>query len=226
MREIARGIYTIDGLRMGRCYLVEGHDGFALIDTSSDGASDDIIAGIESIGRKVEDLRFIVATHYHFDHTGNAGVLVERSGAQLCVHEDDVPYVEGRTPWLPSKTAIGPLLDKFAPAPFALHVDRVLRDGEMLPFAAGLQVIHAPGHTPGHIALYAKEHRTLFTGDSLMNVAGLHLPVSTSSHDMDQARRSVRRLVEFDFDIALPGHGVPILGRANEKIGEWARMWL
>ena len=226
MREIARGIYAIDGLRMGRCYLVEGHDGLALIDTSSDGASDGIVTAIESIGRRLQDLRAIVATHYHFDHTGNAGALVERSGAQLCVHEDDVPYVEGRTPWLPSKTAIGPLLDKFAPAPFALHVDRVLQDGEMLPFAGGLQVIHAPGHTPGHIALYAKEHRTLFTGDSLMNVGGLHLPMSSSSHDMDQARSSIRRLAEFDFDIALPGHGAPILGRANEKIGEWARAWL
>ena len=226
MREIARGIYALDGLRMGRSYLVEGHDGLALIDTSSDGAVGGIIAAIASIGRKPEDLRTIVATHYHFDHTGNAGVLVERSGAQLCVHEADVPYVEGAIPWQPSLGPIGPLLDKFAPAPFTLHVDRVLHDGEMLPFAGGLQVIHAPGHTPGHIALYAKEHRTLFAGDSLMNTAGLHLPMSTSSHDMDQARRSVRHLVEFDFDIALPGHGEPILGRANEKIADWARTWL
>ena len=226
MREIARGIYALDGLRMGRSYLVESHDSLALIDTSSDGAADGIIAAIESIGRKLEDLRTIVATHYHFDHTGNAAALVERSGAQLCVYEDDVPYVEGRSPWLASQGPIGPLLDKFAPTPFALHVDRVLHDGEMLPFAGGLQVIHAPGHTPGHIALYAKERRTLFAGDSLMNTGGLHLPMSTTSHDMDQARRSVRRLVEFDFDIALPGHGEPILGRANEKIAEWARTWL
>jgi len=226
VQEIARGIYAIGGLKMGRSYLVEGHDGLALVDTSSDGASGGIIAAIESIGRKLEDLRTIVATHYHFDHTGNASTLIERSGAQLCVHEDDVPYVEGRSSWMPSKGPIGPLLDKFAPPPFTLHVDHVLRDGEMLPFAGGLQVIHAPGHTPGHIALYAKERRTLFAGDSLMNTAGLHLPMSTSSHDMDQARRSVRRLVEFDFDIALPGHGAPILGRANEKIGEWARRWL
>lgn len=226
MQEIARGIYAIGGLKMGRSYLVEDHDGLALVDTSSGDASDGIIAAIESIGRKLEDLRTIVATHYHFDHTGNAGTLIERSGAQLCVHEDDVPYVEGATPWQPSLGPIGPLLDAFAPTHFTLHVDRVLRDGDMLPFAGGLQVIHAPGHTPGHIALYAKERRTLFAGDSLMNTAGLHLPMSTSSHDMNEAKRSIRRLVELDFDIALPGHGAPILGRANEKIAEWARVWL
>ena len=38
MHEIARGIYAIDGLKMGRSYLVEGHDGLALIDTSSKSA--------------------------------------------------------------------------------------------------------------------------------------------------------------------------------------------
>ena len=169
MHEIARGIYAIDGLKMGRSYLVEGHDGLALIDTSSKSASSGILAAISAIGRRPEDLRTIVATHYHFDHTGNVSTLVERSGAQLCVHEDDVPYVEARSPWPPSKGLIGPLLNKFAPEQFSLKVDRALQDGDLLPFAGGLQVIHAPGHTPGHIALYAKERRTLFAGDALMN---------------------------------------------------------
>lgn len=225
MQEIARGIYAIGGLKTGRSYLVEGQDGLALIDTSSSDASNRILAAISSIGRKPEDLRTIVATHYHFDHTGNAGALVERTGAQLCVHEDDVPYVEGRSSWLPGGGLVGPLLDAFAPKHFTLKVDRVLRGGDVLPFAGGLEIIHAPGHTPGHIALYSKEHRTLFAGDSLMNTGGLHLPMSTSSHDMDQARRSIRRLVELDFDIALPGHGTPIIGRANEKIAEWSKVW-
>ena len=223
--EIARGIYSLDGLKMGRSYLVESHDGLALIDTSSSNASEGILAAIVAMGHKPEDLRAIVATHYHFDHTGNVGTLVERTGAQFCVHEDDVPYVDGRMPWLPSKGPIGPLLDSIAAKPFTLKVDRALHNGDVLPFAGGLQIIHAPGHTPGHIALYAKERRTLFAGDSLMNTGGLHLPMSTSSHDMDQARRSVRLLAGLDFDIALPGHGTPILGRANEKIAEWSKAW-
>jgi glyoxylase-like metal-dependent hydrolase (beta-lactamase superfamily II) len=226
MHQVAHGIHAIDGLKMGRSYLIEGNDGLALIDTSSKGASEGILSAIQAIGHHPEDLRTIVATHYHFDHTGNVETLIDRSGAQLCVHEADAPYVDGRNPWAPSNGLIGPLLDRFAPRPFALKVDRILHDGDVLPFVGGLQVIHAPGHTPGHIALFAKDRRTLFAGDSLMNIVGLRLPMSISSHDMEQARQSVRHLVELDFDIALPGHGAPVLGRANEKIAEWAKRWL
>ncbi|MBI5283913.1 MAG: MBL fold metallo-hydrolase [Chloroflexi bacterium] len=225
MDEIAPGIFAISGLKMGRSYLLEGSDGIALVDTSSNSASARILASITEAGHRPEELRAIVATHYHFDHTGNAAALIERSGAQLCVHADDAPYVEGRTQWMRPNPPFG-FLNRFAPAPFALKVDRVLQDGDVLPYAGDLRVIHAPGHTPGHIALYSRERRVLFAGDALMNSAGLRLPMAMSTHDMDAARRSICQLAELDFDIALPGHGHPIIGRANEKIADWAKRWV
>jgi glyoxylase-like metal-dependent hydrolase (beta-lactamase superfamily II) len=167
----------------------------------------------------------IVATHYHFDHTGNVSALVARSGAKLCAHVEDIPYIEGRTPWMPTREPFR-WIDHFGPRPYSLRVDRPLRGGEMLPFGRGLRVIHAPGHTPGHIALYSQEHRVLFAGDALMNTAGLRLPMSMSTHDIEAAKRSVRELAALDFDIALPGHGTPVIGQANEKIAEWAKVWL
>ncbi len=225
MEAIAPGIFALSGLKIGRSYLIEGDDGIALVDTSSAGASTRILAAIAMTGHRAEDLRLIVATHYHHDHTGNVAALVERTGAQLCVHEDDVPYVDGRQPWLPSRPPFH-LFDWVVARPFSLTVDRVLRDGDLLPFAGGISVIHAPGHTPGHIALHARERRVLFAGDALMHIAGLRLPMAMSSHDMDAARASLRRLAELDYDIALPGHGTPLIGRANEKIAEWSRKWV
>ena len=121
MDELAPGIFAIAGLKMGRSYLVEGGDGIALVDTSSSSASGRIIAAIAAAGHHVEDLRAIVATHYHYDHTGNAGTLIDRSGAELCLHEDDAPYVEGRVPWKGSNRPFG-FLNRFAPAPFSLKV--------------------------------------------------------------------------------------------------------
>ena len=225
MDPIAPGVYAIPGLKMGRSYLLDGDDGLALVDTSTSDVSARIVDAITSIGRHPDDLRAIVATHYHHDHTGNAAALIERTGAHLFVHEADVPYVDGTTPWMELR---GPLafLGRFGAAPYGLKVDAVLHDGDELPYAGGLRVVHAPGHTPGHIALYAPARGVLFAGDALMNTLGLRLPLSMSSHDMDEARTSIARLAELEYDIALPGHGAPILGRAGEKVRAWARGWL
>jgi glyoxylase-like metal-dependent hydrolase (beta-lactamase superfamily II) len=113
-----------------------------------------------------------------------------------------------------------------APEPFALSIDKPLVEGDVLSIGGGLEVFHAPGHTPGQIALYAKEHGVLFSGDMFMNVFGLQLPPANSTHDMEQARRSIMRLSQLDFDHALPGHGAPVLSRASEKLRQWARKWL
>ena len=225
MKAVSRGVFAMEGLKTGRSYLVEGEEGVALVDTSSGGAAAGILRAIAATGHRIDELRAIVATHYHFDHTGNVEVLRERSGAEFCVHADDVPYVEGSMPWMASSPPWG-LLDSFAPKPYGVKVDRALSDGDVLPFAGGMRVIHTPGHTPGHISLHIREQRVLFAGDALMNVLGLHLPMPNSSHDMAAARRSVHALAELDFDVALPGHGAPIIGQASEKIAEWAKAWL
>ena len=227
MKQITRGIWAIDGLKTGRSYLIEDRDGLTLIDTSSPDVAGRIIAAIEKIGRRPEELRTIVATHYHFDHTGNVAALRERTGATFCAHPDDAPYIDGRTPWGTGRpNPLARFEHLIAPAPFALKVDRELRDGDVVNAAGGLQVIHAPGHTPGHIALYAKEHRVLFSGDAFGNHLGLMLPISMSTHDMAQAKQSIARLAQLDFDHALPGHGQPLLSRANEKLAQWSRRWL
>jgi glyoxylase-like metal-dependent hydrolase (beta-lactamase superfamily II) len=226
MRLVLPGIYAIDGLRQGRSYLLEGSDGLALIDTSSAGAAPGILAAIAAIGRVPEDLRLIIATHYHYDHTGNAATLMGRTGARLCAHTADAPYIDGRIPWMSMKGAFGGLADRMAARHFALRVERELREGDTLPFAGGLRVVHAPGHTPGNIALYGEQRGVLFAGDALMNVLGLRLPLAMSSHDMEEARRTVGRIAALDYDVALPGHGGPIIGRASEKISAWARTWV
>ena len=227
LREITNGIYAIEGLKIGRSYLVEDKAGLTLIDTSTADAADGILRAIEELGRHPEDLHTIVGTHYHFDHVGNVAALVQRTGATFAVHEDDVEYIEARTPWMTFQShIIGGMMDRMAPEQTAIKIDRVLHDGDVLDAAGGLEVLHAPGHTPGHIALYAKERETVFSGDAFMNVAGLQLPPYGSTHDMSQAKASIRRLSGLPFEYALPGHGQPILSRASEKLGEWSRRWL
>jgi glyoxylase-like metal-dependent hydrolase (beta-lactamase superfamily II) len=234
MRQITRGVWALEGLKLGRSYLVEhagspgrAQNALTLIDTSSPGAVDGILRAIERVGRKPDDLRTIVATHYHFDHTGNVAALRERTGAQLVAGADDVPFIDGRTPWGTGRPpgALDRLSERFvAPRPFALTVDRALHDGDELD--GGLRVLHAPGHTPGHIALHDLARGVLFAGDAFMNILGLRLPTAGATHDMEQARRSVEMLSLLEFDHALPGHGAPILSHAAEKLRSWHARWL
>jgi glyoxylase-like metal-dependent hydrolase (beta-lactamase superfamily II) len=212
---------------MGRSYLIEDRDQLTLIDTSSPMAHGKIVAAIEGIGRRVDEVRTIVGTHYHWDHTGNADALRERSGAAFCAHPEDAPYIDGRMPWGTGRpNPMARFEGMIAPAPYALTLDRELFEGDVLPVAGGLEVFHAPGHTPGSIALYAKERDVLFCGDMFMNVFGLQLPPANSTHDMMQAKRTIARLAQLDFDHALPGHGAPLLSRASEKLRAWSRKWL
>jgi glyoxylase-like metal-dependent hydrolase (beta-lactamase superfamily II) len=227
MKQLTKGIWAIDGLKMGRSYLIEDRDQLTLIDTSSPVVDNKIVAAIESIGRRLDELRTIIATHYHFDHTGNAAALRERSRAVLCAHRDDAPYIDGRRPWGTGRpNPMARFENMIAPAPYALTLDRELVEGDVLPVAGGLEVFHAPGHTPGSIALYAKERGVLFCGDMFMNVFGLQLPPANSTHDMAQVKHSIARLSQLDFDHALPGHGAPVLSRASEKLRQWSRKWL
>ena len=220
---IVPGVYAMEGLKMGRAYLVEDAEGLVLVDTSSGDVHEAILAAVAAIGRKPGDVHTIVATHYHYDHTGNVAALVRSTGATFCAHAEDVPYIDGRLPWMAPR-GVPSFLER-GPAHFTLRVDRALSDGDVLPAAGGLEVIHAPGHTPGHIALYARERGVMFSGDAFMNVAGLHLPPSMSTHDMAAAKRSIARLAAYEFNAALPGHGRPVVGHASEKLAHWSRAW-
>jgi glyoxylase-like metal-dependent hydrolase (beta-lactamase superfamily II) len=225
MHPILPGIYTIPGLKTGRSYLLEDRDGLTLVDTSSQGCASKILAAIEAIGRKPEELHTIVATHYHHDHTGNVARLREQTRARLYVHAEDAPFVGGRRPWTEVHGWSAALAQRFGPKPYHLKVDDELREGDVVRSIGGLVVVHLPGHTPGNIGLLSREQGVVFTGDALMNVLGLRLPLAVSSHDMGQAKESVRKLAGFDFEHALPGHGEPILGRASTKIAELANRW-
>jgi glyoxylase-like metal-dependent hydrolase (beta-lactamase superfamily II) len=226
MQEVSPGIYALSGLKMGRSYLIDDRDGITLVDTSTATSSAGILRAVERLGRRVEDIRTVVATHYHYDHTGNVTAVEEQSGAQLWAHTEEAPYIDGRKPWKPGLPGFLRALGMKEAQQYSLRVDRELREGDVVPAAGGLEVLHAPGHTPGQIVLYSRERGVLFAGDSLMNVLGLREPARWFSHDMDAARRTIRRLANLDFEVALPGHGPPIIGRASEKVRMWVRGWL
>jgi glyoxylase-like metal-dependent hydrolase (beta-lactamase superfamily II) len=99
----------------------------------------------------------------------------------------------------------------------AYPVTRVLRDGDEV---AGFQVIHTPGHTPGHVLYFRAADRLAIAGDLLANIhlltgePGLREPPSFFSWSRAINRRSIQRLVQLQPEVVCFGHGPPLCDRA------------
>jgi glyoxylase-like metal-dependent hydrolase (beta-lactamase superfamily II) len=109
MRQILPDIYLIEGLRVAHVYVLISEEGLTLIDSGTPGETAKIAAQIEKAGYELSDVRAIVVTHAHSDHTGTLTELVRRSGAQVLAHRDEVDYLE-RTASLPYKAFVQRLL--------------------------------------------------------------------------------------------------------------------
>jgi len=213
--EIVPGVHAIRKLGIGRAYLYAEADKLTLIDSGLPKSADKIFATIEALGRKPEDVRQVIITHYHNDHAGSLADVVERSSAQVLAHPLDAPVLRGERPPAPAKTnvVIRRLLELTNPggrAPAPVRVDREVSDGDEIDQDGGARVVHTPGHTPGSISIYLPQRRLLFAGDAAGNMLGLRPPVGWFTEDGATARASIARLAELDFDVALLGHGKPL----------------
>lgn len=163
-----------------------------VIDPGDEGGR--ILDTIRSAGRK---LTMIVNTHGHFDHVGGNRLLVERTGAELLLHQADRPLLQGAA----DHAALYGLSAFPSPAP-----SRFLADGDVLQIGAvTLEVIHIPGHSPGGICLFGQEH--LFSGDTLFagSIGRTDLPGGDHEALIEGIR--ARLLVLPDTTMVHPGHG-------------------
>lgn len=240
-------------------YVVEG-DPLTLIDTGvhRENSRAALERAFEELGLDLADVRRVVLTHYHTDHMGQVATLRE-AGAELevWVHEDDADDVEhfssereeridtsnelfrehGVPADLLARQAerIGREIAAMPPLAIATRVDRRLRDGDRVAFKDfELEVLHAPGHTAGHVVLADGESGTLLTGDHLMGNAvpftesfylgGLPDPADPIARrprfrGLPGYLASLRRLRGGSFRTILPAHG-GILDRPARVIDE------
>jgi glyoxylase-like metal-dependent hydrolase (beta-lactamase superfamily II) len=225
MQQISRHLYQI-GLGFVNAFIIEDN-GLTLIDTGLNNNQEKIFTAIKNSGRNPNDIKRIILTHAHSDHAGSAAAIKTNLNIPVLAHQADAPLMQqglaGRQPmhltpgalnWLIYQLVIRRAENTIEP----VHVDEVVNDNDILPIAGGIQVIHTPGHSAGHIALLIKNEGVLIAGDSCSNGAGLGL--SIVYEDKPLGVQSLQKLAALDFDTAVFGHGKPLRQSANQKMKE------
>jgi len=208
-------------------FVIESNNELTLIDTGFKNSTNKIFSAIQKAGRNPENIKKIILTHSHPDHSGSAAEIKKRLHVPIYLHEEDAVLLEqgigGRLPHEVSPGFLNWMLFnlfiKRSPNQTdAVAVDEKLKDGDLIPIAGGIRVIHTPGHSKGHAALLLESDGVLIAGDSCANLMGLGY--STVYESREEGRRSIIKAAAFDFDTAVFGHGKPLVGEANKKMLE------
>jgi glyoxylase-like metal-dependent hydrolase (beta-lactamase superfamily II) len=205
-----------------RAYAVQHGGGVSLIDTSTAGQADAILALLEHALGAPPRLHDIVLTHGHDDHTGSAAALARRTGARVFGPALEADVIERRREreeprlldW--ERPIFEQVLPEVPPAP-PVRLDVQLEPGETLPWDRPASVLAAPGHTAGQLVVWFSEDRVLVAADALASHEGNPMP-GVFNVDPGQAAETYAALAALDPEIACFGHGEPLLRAAGERL--------
>lgn len=164
---------------------------------------------IDEIQKRGLELESLLLTHGHLDHVGASGDLVKRFATPIIgPHIDDKYWIEG----LPQQCKMFgfPPLTEFTP-------DRWLNDGDTVKVGnVVLEVLHCPGHTPGHVVFYHRDSQWMQVGDVLFSgsIGRTDFPGGNYASLISSIKNKLFPLgeeVEF-----VPGHG-PMSTLGEEK---------
>lgn len=157
------------------------------------------------------ELQAITLTHAHLDHIGAVADLKRQyPAAQIILHRFDEPLYQQlpqQLSWLGvPRGEWGALGFNLAPPP---PVERYWEDGEMYGVGdLAFEILHCPGHSPGHVALFERRERKVISGDCLF--AGSIGRTDLPGGSIEQLLASIAgRLLTLGDDVTVyPGHGL------------------
>ncbi|MEF8869151.1 MAG: MBL fold metallo-hydrolase [Haloarculaceae archaeon] len=219
--EVADGVYGIDvGLfdsGVTSVYLFDDEEP-ALVDAGAAASAEAITERMADCGVAPADLDHLLLSHVHADHSGAASALVEAApDLDVYIHETTAPHLVDPSALIESsRRAMGEsfeLLGEQGPVPEG-NVVGVPDEGTTVDLGEHtLEMVHAPGHSPDHFAVWNPERRLLFAAECL----GVYLeradawfpPATLPNFDPDLLAETVDRLRELDPErIVLPHFGV------------------
>jgi glyoxylase-like metal-dependent hydrolase (beta-lactamase superfamily II) len=232
--ELAPGIEAVGDARWGyvRAYLIDDGNDLTLVDTLGEPHPFMILAAIRRMGRSIADLKRICLTHAHFSHLAGLVALKALSEAEICAHPWEADIIAGkreaqRVPLLPRRPfrvyypfQLGASVGKGASGTgegrfSGCSVDSCLHDGQVL---GPLKVIHAPGHTPGHLAFWVESQGVLLAGDAIVTWPYVAGGWDSFTLNKQRQRESLRKLAEYAPEKVAVGHGDAIVNKSADVV--------
>jgi len=128
--RIAGNLYFV-GTRPASSHMIDTGEGIILIDVGYEETADVVISSVAELGFDIRDVKYILLTHGHGDHSAGAPKIRELSGAKILIGHEDVKYLKGFSP------------------------DGFLTDGDILRLGnTEIYCVFTPGHTEGTFSFF------------------------------------------------------------------------
>jgi glyoxylase-like metal-dependent hydrolase (beta-lactamase superfamily II) len=214
--ELSKGVYEVYLGHVKSFILVADDGSLILVDAGmSEGDGKKIIGYINSIGKSVKDVKYILLTHSHLDHIGGVAYIQQLSGAKVGIHEDGIRFVNGEAGLrMPVGHDVRGLLMmnfmKVASGLFKLKPFKpefLLKEGVFpADFHLNAKIIETPGHTSDSISISLADSKTLIVGDLLRGDKN-SLIAPAFYEDYLGLLNSVKKVKELSPDLICVSHG-------------------
>jgi metallo-beta-lactamase class B len=200
--KILGNIYYVGGQNIAS-YLMTTPQGHILMDTGMPRMARTVLANVEKLGFKPNDIRIMISSHAHVDHIGAHAEVKKATGAQVLASAEDARALEAGKDMSPVEYDGWP----------AVRVDRIIKDGETVTLGGmTLRAVLTPGHTPGATTWVTtvqdgnRSYNVVFPGGAAPN--GGPLVVGNPKHpNLDQITLATyAKLKQLTPDIVLQGH--------------------
>ena len=186
-----------------------------IVDPGHAAGAETVLDGVRDCGVDPADLQHVVCSHVHVDHAGAASAVLDAApDADVHIHEMTAPHLADPENLIASsREAMGEYYEHMGeqdPVPEERIVE-VSGDGTTLDIGANtLELIHLPGHSPDHFAIWNGERDVLFAAECLggyLERADNFFPPSTlPNFDVALIEEAIARLSEFDPEHVLFPH--------------------
>jgi glyoxylase-like metal-dependent hydrolase (beta-lactamase superfamily II) len=202
-------------------YLLETTIGIIGIDTGYPGGFPKYKKRFEKLF-PLSELKYLVLTHHHDDHSGFLNEIIEAANAKIVLHPAAIPLLAAGKNNMPPGSGysslparvFGVFKKDFSFPPVVIPEERIIavNNEEQQPFEdlnIPIKILHLPGHTADHIGLFLRDPGFMFCGDAAMNAV-----ISARRHtiwidDKAEFGRSWDKMISYNAKKIYPAHGSP-----------------